>query len=111
MGNRCRRPAYALALEMPRAGDRRQDHASPAPDPQHDVPRRGCPFRGPRLVARRRRERDRWAGPRALCRRGQLRRPRAPLSAIVGLVRLDGPEIRVAELEAMRAPMAYWGPD
>jgi asparagine synthase (glutamine-hydrolysing) len=33
------------------------------------------------------------------------------LSAVYGLVRLDGREVAPAELEAMRRPMAYWGPD
>ncbi|MEA2423542.1 MAG: hypothetical protein QOF55_2641 [Thermoleophilaceae bacterium] len=33
------------------------------------------------------------------------------MSAIYGLVRLDGREVTGPELEAMRAPMAYWGPD
>jgi asparagine synthase (glutamine-hydrolysing) len=33
------------------------------------------------------------------------------LSAIYGLVRLDGRAVEAGELEAMRRPMAYWGPD
>lgn len=33
------------------------------------------------------------------------------MSAIYGLVRLDGRAVDVAELDAMRRPMAYWGPD
>jgi asparagine synthase (glutamine-hydrolysing) len=33
------------------------------------------------------------------------------LSAIYGVVRLGGPDVDAADLEAMRAPMAYWGPD
>ena len=33
------------------------------------------------------------------------------MSAIYGLVRLDGRPVEAGELEAMRGPMAYWGPD
>jgi asparagine synthase (glutamine-hydrolysing) len=33
------------------------------------------------------------------------------LSAIYGIVRLDGRPVGDAELAVMRAPMAYWGPD
>ncbi|HEX8083896.1 MAG TPA: asparagine synthase-related protein [Solirubrobacteraceae bacterium] len=33
------------------------------------------------------------------------------MSAIFGLVRLDGRDVTAGELEAMRRPMAYWGPD
>jgi asparagine synthase (glutamine-hydrolysing) len=33
------------------------------------------------------------------------------MSAIYGLVRLDGRPVEAAELERMRRPMAYWGPD
>jgi asparagine synthase (glutamine-hydrolysing) len=33
------------------------------------------------------------------------------MSAIYGLVRLDGRPVEAAELETMRRPMAYWGPD
>lgn len=33
------------------------------------------------------------------------------MSAIYGLVRLDGPNITEDELETMRRPMAYWGAD
>jgi asparagine synthase (glutamine-hydrolysing) len=33
------------------------------------------------------------------------------VSAIYGLVRLDGRAVEAEELETMRRPMAYWGPD
>lgn len=33
------------------------------------------------------------------------------MSAIYGLVRLDGRPVEADELETMRRPMAYWGPD
>jgi asparagine synthase (glutamine-hydrolysing) len=33
------------------------------------------------------------------------------VSAIYGLVRLDGRPVEAAELDAMRSPMEYWGPD
>jgi asparagine synthase (glutamine-hydrolysing) len=33
------------------------------------------------------------------------------LSAIYGLVRLGGRDVEAQELETMRSPMAYWGPD
>lgn len=33
------------------------------------------------------------------------------MSAIYGLVRLDGPDVGESELAAMRAPMEYWGRD
>jgi asparagine synthase (glutamine-hydrolysing) len=33
------------------------------------------------------------------------------VSAIYGLVRLDGRTVEAGELDAMREPMAYWGPD
>ena len=33
------------------------------------------------------------------------------MSAIFGLVRLDGRPVEAGELDAMRRPMAYWGPD
>jgi asparagine synthase (glutamine-hydrolysing) len=33
------------------------------------------------------------------------------MSAIYGLVRLDGRPVEAGELETMRGPMAYWGPD
>lgn len=33
------------------------------------------------------------------------------MSAIYGLVRLDGAPVEADELETMRRPMAYWGPD
>src|SRR5205085_11965081 len=83
-----------------------------ARDPEHALPGRGArPGRGSRLAARGRAERDRRTRRRPLRGRGVVRGYRAPVSAIYGLVRLDDRAVEADELETMRRPMSYWGPD